>query len=76
MIVKLISTEIGESGLELTYADNPELDDASSLLIVRMPRDIESDKSLAYTRFWALNDLREFINEQIEIERKTSEGRS
>lgn len=36
-MLKLQSTEIDEDTVELTYGDAEQLDDASSLLIVRMP---------------------------------------
>jgi hypothetical protein len=74
--MKLLSTEVGETSIELLYADNQNTDDASKLLIVRLPRQAEHNKSLAYNRYWALSDLRDFIGEQMEIERKTSEGRA
>ena len=74
--MKLLSTEVAEKSVELTYADNEQLDDASKLLIVRLPREFEQNKSLAYNRYWTLRELREFIDEQIELERKTSEGRA
>lgn len=72
--MKLLSTVIAENSVERTYADNTELDDASTLLIVRMPKEVENAKSLAFHRYWALSDLRQFIDEQMTHERKASEG--
>jgi hypothetical protein len=75
-MVKLLSTEIGENWIELTYADNPNTDDASRLLVVRLPRKVDQARSLAWNRHWALTELREFIGEQIEADRRISEGRA
>ena len=76
MTVKLLSTVIDGDSVELTYADNPELDAALSLVIVRVPKEIDNSKSLAWHRYWALNNLQAFLGEQMEQERKVSEGRA
>jgi hypothetical protein len=70
--MKLISTDFGEKSIELLYADNPDTDAASKLLVVRLPREIDQAKSLAFHRYWSLRDLRDFIDEQIEHEQKIS----
>jgi len=74
--MKLVSTDIREGSIELTYADNPDLDDAERLLIVRLPREVDQSKSLAWNRYWALTDLQELVTEQIKVERNVSEGRA
>jgi hypothetical protein len=61
--VKLLSTLIAENSVELTYADNPELEEAATLLILRLPKESTDDKSLRWNRYWALNQLREMLDE-------------
>jgi hypothetical protein len=63
--VKLLSTEIGENSVELTNADNPELDDASMLLIARVAMKPHEGKSVALNRYVALKQLQDFIREQM-----------
>ena len=75
MNLKLLSTEIGENWIELTYADGPELDASAPHLVLRLHRDTDHGKSVAWNRFWALGDLRDMIDELREADRKISEGR-
>jgi len=72
--MKLISTEFGENSIELLYADNPDTDAASTLLVVRLPKTPDPKKSLAWNRFFALSDLHEKVRELANIEREISEG--
>ena len=71
--MKLLSTEIGENRIELTYADNADLDAAERLVIVRLPTETNDAHSVALNRYVALKELQEFIRKQVEIDRATSD---
>jgi len=73
--MKLLSTQIGEDWIEITYADGSELDENAPHLVLRLNRAVEQGKSLAWNRFWALGDLRDMIDDFREADRKISEGR-
>lgn len=62
--MKLLSTEIGENSVELTYADNPELDAASRLLIVRQPFDGDPYKSVAWNQLRVMSALAQWADEE------------
>lgn len=59
--MKLLSTEIGEKGIELLYADNQNTDDAETLLVVRLPFAVDAKKSIAWNRYQALDHLQSLI---------------
>jgi hypothetical protein len=66
MTVKLFSTEIDETSVELTYADSLPLDGASKLVIVRMPLVPQEKDSLANHRLAALQQARDAIGAEIQ----------
>ena len=70
--MKLLSTEIGEKHVELVYADKPEIDDAETLLIWRLPMEPRHGKSVALNRYVALRQLQEFVRQQADAEEMTS----
>ena len=72
--MKLISTEIGETWIELTYSDNADLEAAASFLVARVPADPHHGKSVALNRYTALNQLQKFIREQMEGDEAISNG--
>ena len=72
--MKLLSTEFGEKSIELLYADNPDTDAASTLLLVRLPKEVDHSKPLAWHRFHALGDLQELIRGLRSADRDTLES--
>jgi hypothetical protein len=74
--MQLLSTRFDGLGIELTYADNPDLDAATTVLRVRLPREAESNKSLAWHRYWALGDLQEIVRELRDADRDIVEKNS
>ena len=65
--MKLLSTEIGENSIELVYADNPNADDATQLVVVRMPIEGDELNTLAYARATALQQAFDFL--RVEVQR-------
>ena len=59
------STDIDENTVELTFSDTPQVDDASKLLVVRMPLQADETHSLALLRLQALRQAREIIGEEL-----------
>lgn len=72
--MKLISTEIGENWIELTYSDNADLEAAASFVVARVPTEIHPGKSVALNRYVALNALQKFFREQMEADEAISNG--
>ena len=70
--MKLISTEIGENWIELTYSDNADLEDAASFLVARVPMEPHPGKSVALNRYVALKKLLDFIRDQKEADEDIS----
>ena len=64
--MKLFDTQFGQKTVELTYADNPQLDDALTLVIVRMPLEDTETKSLAWHRLRTLSQARDVIGAEMQ----------
>jgi len=64
--MKLLSTDIDETTVEMTFADNVQLDDAAKLLIVRMPFEENEMKSVAWHRLRTLSQARDFIGAEMQ----------
>ena len=72
--MKLMSSAFREKSIELIFADNTDLAKASTLLHMRLPREIDHSKSLAWNRYYALQELRNLVHAQMEAEQQTSPG--
>ena len=72
--MKLLSIEFGERGVELICADNANLDEASTVVTARLPMDPQEDKSLAWNRYFALQQLQTLLTQQIDLQRNIANG--
>lgn len=70
--MKLVSTEIGENWIELTYSDNADLDDAGNFVVARVQTELHHGKSVALNRFVALKKLVAFLRDQMEADEDIS----
>jgi len=59
------STEIDEKTIELTYVEGLSVDDASKLVVVRMPLEADEARSLAFSRLLTLQMARDVIGQEI-----------
>ena len=64
--MKLLSTEIDEDSVELTYADSDPIEGAGTLLIVRMPLDGSETKSLAWHQLRTLTQARDLLANEMQ----------
>lgn len=71
--MQLLSTEIGDDWIELNYADGPELSATSPFVLIRLHREVDHSKSVAWNRYWALADLQEIVRELRNADRDTVE---
>ena len=71
--MKLLSTEFRENSIELIYADSPDAEAAATLVHVRLPRDVDHSKRIAWNRYWALGDLQELIRAARDADRALAE---
>ena len=60
------STELDVMTIELTYLEGQSADDASKLLVVRMPSTVGDADSLAFARLQALKQARDIIGTEIQ----------
>ena len=72
--MKLLSTEFGQNSVEMTFADDADLEAAATFLVARFPKACDHSKSLAWNRYWALSQLQESLAVILEDERKLMQG--
>lgn len=71
--MNLISQEFGDGSVELTFADAPDENDATRLLIARIPFEVQPNKSVSWNRFWAMSQLHDQLGELVRAEREIME---
>jgi hypothetical protein len=62
--MKLISTEIDASSIQLTYTDGRAVPEAKEYLIVRRPFDGDPHKSLAWNQLRVMSELAKWADEE------------
>jgi len=64
--MKLVSTEIGENWIELTYSDNADLEAAESFLVARVAMEPHHGQPIARNRYAALKKISDFVRGEME----------
>ena len=64
MALKLISTELSEETIQVTYTDGPPADNAKHVLIYRQPFDGDVHYSVAWNHLRVVSALADWANEE------------
>jgi hypothetical protein len=72
--MKLLSTEIGDDWIELTFSDNPDTDAASNYVIARVPMKIVAGRPLEFHCYHALQAIQEELRQHAAQFRQALEG--
>jgi hypothetical protein len=73
MAMKLISIEFGEQAVELICADNADLEAAANVVTARLQMDPRNGHSLAWNRYFALQELQNLVTEQVNAHRQLAQ---
>jgi hypothetical protein len=64
MELKLVSTELSEETIQVTYTDGQPEDNAKALLILRTPFDGDLKKSMMWNQMNAMRQLADWASEE------------